>query len=115
MHTVIAAGGLDTCSATEVAKAHIAAAERGRLGHNYILAGPHMSMKKFIDTIGIMLQVDTSGIHALPQWAGSFVSTLTDVYSEFFGLPEAGFTSETADLLSHDYIRLALSCQKYDC
>jgi hypothetical protein len=54
---VVSPGTQDSCSGIEVAKAHIAAAEHGRLGHNYILAGETITLKSMVDQV--------SGIHDL--------------------------------------------------
>ncbi len=58
--TLAAAGKLPTippgrgsfCHATEVARAHVAAADRGRTGENYILAGADATFADVIRTIG---------------------------------------------------------------
>jgi nucleoside-diphosphate-sugar epimerase len=44
-------GGLSFCHAREVAKAHIAAAERGRKGENYLLGGTNASFLQLGQTI----------------------------------------------------------------
>jgi dihydroflavonol-4-reductase len=45
-------GGGCFCHGEEVAKAHIAAAERGRTGENYLLGGPEASFSKLAQIIG---------------------------------------------------------------
>jgi dihydroflavonol-4-reductase len=48
-------GGLSFCHSREVAKAHIAAAERGRKAENYLLGGFDASFLQLVQTIGEML------------------------------------------------------------
>jgi dihydroflavonol-4-reductase len=45
-------GALSFCHSREVAKAHIAAAERGRTGENYLLGGYDASFLELVKTIG---------------------------------------------------------------
>lgn len=45
-------GALSFCHAREVARAHIAAAERGRKGENYLLGGADASFAQLVRTIG---------------------------------------------------------------
>ncbi|HEX7044061.1 MAG TPA: SDR family oxidoreductase [Burkholderiales bacterium] len=45
-------GRLSFCHSREVAKAHIAAAERGRTGENYLLGGTDATLLELVQTIG---------------------------------------------------------------
>lgn len=45
-------GALSFCHAREVAKAHIAAAERGRTGENYLLGGTDATFLRLVQAIG---------------------------------------------------------------
>lgn len=45
-------GALSFCHSREVAKAHIAAAERGRTGENYLLGGTDATFLQLVQTIG---------------------------------------------------------------
>jgi dihydroflavonol-4-reductase len=51
----IAPGALSFCHVHEVAKAHIAAAERGRCGENYLLGGTDATFLQLVQTIGEVL------------------------------------------------------------
>lgn len=48
----VAPGGLSFCHSREVAKAHVAAAEQGRTGENYLLGGTDASFLQLVQTIG---------------------------------------------------------------
>lgn len=48
-------GALSFCHSREVARAHIAAAERGRTGENYLLGGTDASFRELVRTIGGVL------------------------------------------------------------
>jgi len=76
-------GSLSFCDVREVAKAHVAAAERGRVGERYLLGGANASLLEFVGLIG---ELDGKRVpkHATPAWllklvaeAGEAVSTLT--------------------------------------
>jgi nucleoside-diphosphate-sugar epimerase len=56
------------CHATEVARAHIAAAERGRCGENYILAGADASFAEVIRTIGELVRRPVRSKVARPRF-----------------------------------------------
>jgi hypothetical protein len=108
----------------EVAKAHIAAAERGRLGHNYILAGEPITLKNMVDQVGEILHVDTTNVRVMPPWAMQILGTVMDVVAEFTGIMPL-ITSEMAQLLTQDsasFVNASLrdvfglylnSCQRY--
>jgi dihydroflavonol-4-reductase len=55
------------CHATEVARAHVAAVERGRSGENYILAGADASFAEVIRTIGELVGCKVPGNVARPR------------------------------------------------
>ncbi len=48
-------GAASFCHAREVARAHIAAFEKGRTGHNYLLGGTDATWFEFVDKIGSLL------------------------------------------------------------
>lgn len=50
-----APGALSFCHVREVAKAHIAAAERGRPGENYLLGGTDATLLELVQTVGEVL------------------------------------------------------------
>lgn len=52
-------GSLSFCHSREVARAHIAAAERGRTGENYLLGGTDASFLELVRTIGDVLGCKT--------------------------------------------------------
>ncbi len=56
------------CHAEAVAKAHIAAAEKGRTGENYILGGPEMSFRDLAAIIGEVLGKRVPR-RTMPAWA----------------------------------------------
>jgi nucleoside-diphosphate-sugar epimerase len=76
-------GSLSFCDAREVAKAHIAAAERGRTGERYLLGGADASLLEFVKLIGELAGKPVPD-KAKPAWllksvaaAGEWVSLLT--------------------------------------
>lgn len=76
-------GGSSFCHVTEVAKAHIAAANKGRAGESYICAGMPYSNLPFADFFGQMADaVNTKRPRfAMPYWAWIAYAYL----SEWFG------------------------------
>ncbi len=79
----------------------MAAAERGRRGENYILAGPVTSLKTIVDTVGALLHVDTSDTPVMPPVLMRALGTVLDVVSEFTRTPGV-ITSEMADILTNN-------------
>lgn len=77
-------GGLSFCDSREVAKAHIAAAERGRTGENYLLGGADATFLELVRIIGEVLgrkapQKPTSAAAMLvASQIGNWVSYFTD-------------------------------------
>ena len=76
-------GSLSFCDAREVAKAHIAAAERGRTGERYLLAGVDASLLELVQVIGELAGKPVPD-KASPAWllkavamAGEWASLLT--------------------------------------
>ncbi len=76
-------GSLSFCDAREVAKAHIAAAERGRTGERYLLGGTDASLLECVTLIGELAGKPVPA-KVTPAWllktvasVGEFVSTFT--------------------------------------
>jgi hypothetical protein len=105
---VVVPGGQATCSAVEVARAHIAAAERGRCGDNYILAGEVASLKRMVDDVGRLLAIDTSGVHVMPAWLFRALGVASDIAAELTRVPPT-ITSEMADILINNGV-LCVAC-----
>ena len=91
-------GASPFCHAAEVAKAHLAAWERGRTGENYILAGTQASYLQAFQAVGKLLghavpgkTVPASALHAA-GWLAEMKSRLTRT--------EPDITPEMATLLS---------------
>lgn len=77
-------GALSFCHSREVAKAHIAAAERGRTGENYLLGGADASFLELVRTIGDVTgrkvpakPVSKSVLKVVSQ-VGNWISYVTD-------------------------------------
>jgi nucleoside-diphosphate-sugar epimerase len=60
-------GALSFCHAREVARAHVAAAERGRTGENYILGGTDASLLELVREIGAALGKEVPA-RPTPAW-----------------------------------------------
>jgi nucleoside-diphosphate-sugar epimerase len=76
-------GSLSFCHAREVARAHVAAAERGRSGENYLLGGTDASFRELVRTVGEVLgrpvpdRVLPPALLYLVSRAGQLVSYVT--------------------------------------
>lgn len=77
-------GGFAVCDVTDVAKAHIAAAERGRVGERYILGGENLSYKEIAAVVAEVLGARP------PRW------TTPD-----FILPAIGLAMEAVGAVTH--------------
>ena len=76
-------GSLSFCHVREVAKAHIAAMERGRRGERYLLGGADASLQELVALIGALCRRPVPG-KPTPAWllrmvagAGALVSNIT--------------------------------------
>ncbi|MHB9144874.1 MAG: SDR family oxidoreductase [Symbiobacteriia bacterium] len=79
----VPSGGFAVCHVTDVAQAHIAAAERGRVGERYILGGENLSFREIATTVAEVVGARP------PRW------TIPD-----FVLPAAGLALEGVAALS---------------
>lgn len=97
----VSAGGGSFCHAREVAKAHIAAAERGKLGANYLLGGAEASYrglaKKICEVIGVKRR-----IVALPPPVLNAYARVEEFVAPLFGR-DPDFTRDAVDLLSQNF------------
>jgi len=77
-------GALSLCHAREVAKAHAAAAERGRKGENYLLGGVDATFLELVRTIGeitgrkVPEKPTPAAAMRIASRVGSWISYLTD-------------------------------------
>ena len=81
------------CDAGAVARAHVAAVNRGRIGENYILGGADATYVELIGTIGELLGKKV-GKSAVPLWAISLASIATGIGSFFTGRQAPAVTPE---------------------
>lgn len=91
-------GGCSFCHAAEVARAHVAAAERGQTGENYILGGADASYLDVVRTLSEILQLDLRA-RSVPAPVLRVVGRALDVLSRFTG-SEPFLTPDAAAYLS---------------
>lgn len=91
-------GGCSFCHAAEVARAHVAAAERGQTGENYILGGADASYLDVVRTLSEILQRDLRA-RSVPAPVLRLVGRALDVVSRFTG-SEPFVTPDAAAYLS---------------
>ena len=89
-------GSLSFCDVREVAKAHIAAAERGRVGERYLLGGADASLLELVTIIG---ELDGKPVpkHASPAWLLKLVAAVGESFSLVTG-KEPTLTREAATM-----------------
>ncbi len=93
-------GGINFIDVRDCAEAHIAAAEKGRPGERYVLAGHNLTHGETLQTIGDVVGVRPRRIK-IPRWILPPLSILID------GLHKAGFkqpVERTRVLLSGEYM-----------
>ncbi|WP_237067812.1 SDR family oxidoreductase [Microbulbifer guangxiensis] len=95
------------CHAAEVARAHIAAFEKGRTGENYILAGIDASFLEFFGTIARLLGKPVPR-RTTPAAVIHLVGQVSDLLSRVTG-KEPRITPEKAALITR---RVTASCEK---
>lgn len=100
-------GGGSFCHAREVAKAHIAAAERGREGHNYLLGGTQASylglVREVARTMGLRRRFMVAPTRVLSAYA-----RVEETIATLFGR-EPDVTVDAVELLSQN---LYCNCSK---
>jgi dihydroflavonol-4-reductase len=91
----------------EVAKAHIAAAERGRVGERYLLGGADASLLELVTIIG---ELDGKPVpkHASPAWLLKLVAAVGESVSLVTGR-EPALTREAATMATRS---LFCNCTK---
>lgn len=97
---VIAPGGGSFCHAREVARAMIAAAERGRLGHNYLLGGAQASYLGLALEISRALGVKRRIVAVHPRIIGAY-ARIEEWVAPLFGR-EPDVTCDAVELLSQN-------------
>lgn len=88
------------CHIRAIAEAHVAAAERGRTGENYILSGIDVSFEEFIQTIAKVVGKPVRK-KPLPAWLLRFVATFTNAWSKISG-KEPDLTPEKILIICDD-------------
>lgn len=86
------------CHVDEVAAAHIAAFEKGKIGENYILAGTDCAFLEVVTNIGKLLGKDTPN-KTVPQWLLSMVG-YTSYWLSLLTKKEPTMTPEKAIMVS---------------
>lgn len=89
-------GKLSFCDSREVARAHIAAAERGRTGERYLLGGADASLLELVGVIGELAGKPVPG-KATPGWLLKSVAAIGDLVSKATG-NEPRLTREAATM-----------------
>ncbi len=97
----VGSGGGAFCHVREVAKAHVAAVERGRTGENYLLGGVHASYRE-IATIAASLTGGGAPRRAMPIWLINVLGWILPLLSKLTGRPP-DITPEVALMLSLDF------------
>ena len=97
---VVPAGGGSFCHVREVARAHIAAAEHGRVGANYLLGGAEASYLGLIQEMARMLGVKRYA-RVLPQSMLHGYAFLEEMLAPVFGR-EPDVTRDAVELLSQN-------------
>jgi len=82
----------------EIAIGHIRAAEKAKLGENYIMVGPSFTFKGLVDEFGKNINVDTSKIFHLPYAVGKIVGELYGYASKLLG-KELPITPENIEIV----------------
>lgn len=93
-------GALSFCHAREVARAHVAAAERGRMGENYILGGIDASFLELVREICAALGRPAPR-RATPAWVLRTAAAMGALRSRLNGRPPA-LTPEAARMVSRN-------------
>jgi nucleoside-diphosphate-sugar epimerase len=93
-------GSLSFCHAREVAQAHVAAAERGRPGENYLLGGTDASLLELVRAIGEALSRPVPR-RATPAWALRALAALGALGARFTGRPPT-LTPEAARMVTRE-------------
>ena len=93
-------GGGSFCHVREVVKAHVAAAERGQIGANYLLGGAQASYAGLAREVARMLGLRRSGVVVHPQLLMSYAA-VEEWAAPLFGR-EPDFTRDAIALLSEN-------------
>lgn len=93
-------GGGSFCHAREVALAHIAAAERGREGHNYLLGGTQSSYLGLVREMSKILGVRRRFVVVPPRVLSAY-ARVEEWVAPFFNR-EPDVTCDAVELLSHN-------------
>jgi nucleoside-diphosphate-sugar epimerase len=91
-------GSLAFCHVREVANAHIAAAERGRKGENYLLGGTHASLLELVREIGAATGKAVPS-RPTPAWLLRTLGFIGGAASRFTGRPPT-ITPEAARMVT---------------
>lgn len=97
----VGSGGGAFCHVREVANAHLAAAERGRCGENYLLGGVHASYLE-VATIAAELTGGRAPKRAMPRWLVTLLGRVLPALAALRGR-RADITPEVALMLSLDF------------
>lgn len=97
---VVPAGGGSFCHVREVARAHIAAAERGQIGANYLLGGAEASYLGLVKEMARMLRVKRSP-KVLPRAMLHGYAFVEEMLAPVFGR-EPDVTRDAVELLSQN-------------
>lgn len=93
-------GGGSFCHSREVARAHVAAAERGRVGANYLLGGAQASYVGLVREIARLLGLRRKPLSVHPRWLQAY-ATVEEWAAPLFGR-EPDITRDAVALLSEN-------------
>lgn len=95
-------GSFAFCHVREVARAHLAAADRGENGANYLLGGTHASFPEMTQIMAELLG-KTMSERPVPAWGVRLVARLSEWWS-YLSRREPNITPEAADLVTQHLI-----------
>lgn len=97
----VSSGGGSFCHAREVAKAHIAAAERGKTGANYLLGGAEASYRGLAKQISATLGIKRR-VAPLPPQVLNVYARIEEFVAPLFGR-QPDFTRDAVELLAQNF------------
>jgi dihydroflavonol-4-reductase len=101
------AGGMNIVYVGDVVRGHIAAAERGRVGERYILAGENLTHKEIISTIADVVG-GIPPIVRIPQWSVRTIAAVAEGAATILGRRPW----VTRELLAGSHLDYHFSCKK---
>jgi len=76
---LIPPGGINVVPICDAAQGHIEAADKGKIGERYILAGENMTLRQLYQTIADVVGCGMK-LKVMPRWQVALIAGLTDVF-----------------------------------